>query len=67
MMVIFKTSILKIDRENLFPTMNIIFSSIASKPSNIRWIGTGPYPCRKIMNNIVLQTIFHIIEIKNKN
>ena len=33
------------------------YSSMASKPSNIRWIRTGSQPYWKIINSIVLQTI----------
>ena len=42
----------------------ILFSSMVSKPINIHWIRTSFQRYWKIMNSILLQTIFH--EYKNK-
>ena len=35
------------------------YSSMASKPINIRWIRVGSLPCEKNVYSIVLKTIFH--------
>ena len=52
-----------LDSRSLFRTPGF-YSSMASKPINICWIGTGPHPYRKIMYSIILQIIFTNIEIK---